>query len=62
MAHSFASSTTAFPAESELDRLDRPRDRDFEERLQTYRGFVRGVTLFAAHILVILLLLYYFLM
>jgi hypothetical protein len=39
-----------------------PGDADFMEHLQTYRGFVKGVMLFAAHALVILLLLYYFLM
>ena len=39
-----------------------PGDINFQDHLQTYRGFVRGVRLFAAHALVILLLLYYFLM
>jgi hypothetical protein len=32
------------------------------DHLQTYRGFVRGVTIFAVHALAILILLYYFLM
>lgn len=39
-----------------------PGDTNFQDHLQTYRGFVRGMGLFAAHALVILLLLYYFLM
>ena len=39
-----------------------PGDSDFTQHLQTYRAFVKGVMLFAAHALVILVLLYYFLM
>jgi hypothetical protein len=34
---------------------------DLEAHLETYRGFVKGIALFAAHILAILILLYYFL-
>ena len=30
---------------------------DFAERERTYRGFVKGVIIFAAHVLVILLVL-----
>jgi hypothetical protein len=36
------------------------REAEYSEHLRTYRGFVKGVVLFAAHALVILLLLYYF--
>jgi hypothetical protein len=35
---------------------------EFVEHLQTYRGFVKGMMLFAGHILAILILLAYFLM
>jgi hypothetical protein len=35
-------------------------DADYTDHIRTYRGFVKGTALFAAHALVILLLLYYF--
>lgn len=35
---------------------------EFVEHLRTYRGFVKGVMLFAGHVLAILVLLYLFLM
>lgn len=34
---------------------------DYAEHQRTYRGFVRGVVLFVAHVLVILALMAYFL-
>ena len=37
------------------------RDIDYEEHERTYRGFVKGVLLFTAHVLLILALLAYFL-
>jgi hypothetical protein len=39
-----------------------PNAEEFREHVRTYRHFVMGFGLFAAHILVILLLLYLFLM
>jgi hypothetical protein len=52
--------------QSSREETDLPRgapgDTNFQDHLRTYRGFVKGVRLFAAHALVILLLLYYFLM
>ena len=39
-----------------LDRTPSPRD-DWAEHEKTYRGFVRGVTIFAAHVLIVLLVL-----
>jgi hypothetical protein len=39
-----------------------PNAEEFHEHVKTYRHFVMGFGLFAAHILVILLLLYLFLM
>jgi hypothetical protein len=35
-------------------------DVEYAEHMRTYRYFVRGTVLFAAHALLILLLLYYF--
>ena len=35
-------------------------DAEYAEHVRTYRYFVKGTVLFAAHALVILLLLYYF--
>ena len=37
-------------------------DAEFVEHLRTYRGFVKGMLLFAGHVLVILMLLAFFLM
>ena len=37
------------------------RDIDYEEHVRTYRGFVNGVALFAASVLLVLALLAYFL-
>jgi hypothetical protein len=64
---------TAVPDKSFYDQLPRasptddrpgkrPNDADFAEHLRTYRGFVKGVMLFAGHVLLVLILLYYFLM
>jgi hypothetical protein len=39
-----------------------PGRADFEAHVQTYRGFVRGMALAAAHALIILLLLFWFFM
>ncbi|AGK58542.1 hypothetical protein HYPDE_34353 [Hyphomicrobium denitrificans 1NES1] len=61
MAHSLAHDDAFAPTAQ--DRAGgRPRDADFREHLSTYRGFVKGVMLFAGHALAILILLYYFLM
>jgi hypothetical protein len=38
---------------------DYANDPDFAEHVQTYRRFVKGVFLFAAHVLVILAILGY---
>jgi hypothetical protein len=35
-------------------------DAEYAEHVRTHRGFVTGTVLFAAHALLILLLLYYF--
>lgn len=63
MVHSFAyDETFARSAPAAQDRAGgRTHDADFREHLSTYRGFVKGVMLFAGHALVILILLYYFL-
>jgi hypothetical protein len=37
----------------------RPTDEEFEERKQTYKWFVRGTALFAAHALFVLMILAY---
>jgi hypothetical protein len=63
MAHSLAHDETLSSAAPSDDGLGgQPVDAEFRERLSTYRGFVRGVMLFAGHALAILILLYYFLM
>jgi hypothetical protein len=50
------------PPRQEVDLPQGTRgNENFQDHLQTYRGFVRCVRLFAAHALVILVLLYYFL-
>ncbi|HVX37808.1 MAG TPA: aa3-type cytochrome c oxidase subunit IV [Hyphomicrobium sp.] len=63
MAHSLAHDETLSGASFTNDRPGgRPADAEFREHLSTYRGFVKGVMLFAGHALAILILLYYFLM
>jgi hypothetical protein len=42
------------------DRETALGDAEYAEHVRTYRGFVSGTALFAAHALLILLLLYYF--
>jgi hypothetical protein len=49
------------PQQKSADR-SRSGNETFQDHLKTYHGFVRGVALFAAHALAILILLYYFLM
>ena len=62
MAHSLAHNETLSSAAAADDWPGRkPTDAEFWEHLSTYRGFVRGMMLFAGHALAILILLYYFL-
>lgn len=62
MAHSLAHNETLSSAAAADDWPGRkPTDAEFREHLSTYRGFVRGMMLFAGHALAILILLYYFL-
>ena len=62
MARSLAHDETLSSAASADDWAGgRPADAEFREHLSTYRGFVRGMMLFAGHALAILILLYYFL-
>lgn len=70
MAHSATTGsgslgTTSPPREllpGEADMTNTPRGRDLEAHVETYRGFVLGMGLAAAHALVILLLLFWFFM
>jgi hypothetical protein len=63
MAYSVAYDETLSHAAPAHDRPGGwPSDADFREHLRNYRGFVKGVKLFAGHALAILVLLYYFLM
>lgn len=67
MAHTAVHDKSFYDRPSYTSQTDdhlskRPGDADFVAHLQAYRGFVKGVMLFAGHVLVILLLLYYFLM
>ena len=49
------------PGEADMTKAT-PRGRDLEAHVETYRGFVLGMGLAAAHALVILLLLFWFFM
>ena len=49
------------PGEADMTTAT-PSGRDLEAHVETYRGFVLGMGLAAAHALVILLLLFWFLM
>ena len=52
----------AFPREGEKITTRVPGDNpDYQDHLHTYRGFVRGIFLFAAHVCVVLLLFFWFL-
>ena len=62
MAQSAANRTTDLSTHGSSTPYTVPNAEEFREHVRTYRHFVMGFGLFAAHILVILLLLYLFLM
>lgn len=43
-------------------RISEPNAEDFGDHIRTYRGFLKGVGLFVAHLALILILMAYFLL